>query len=98
MTTPLNGSTLGLLTEGLRVIERFFRVPLDYSDLSGEKITVFTRQTIPINRAKTIEEQEKLPISACTLFTIADLRLRSTTQCCICKAYTYSPLVQKYVG
>jgi len=53
------------------VIERFFRVPLDYSDPSGEKITVFARQTIPINKAKTSEEQEKLPISACILFTIA---------------------------
>lgn len=66
LTTPLNGSTFGLLTEGLRVIERFFRVPLDYSDPSGEKITVFARQTIPTSKARTSEEQEELPISAYT--------------------------------
>jgi len=96
-TTPLNGSSLGSLTEGLRVIERFFRVPLDYSDPSGEKITVFARQTIPINKAKTSEEQEKLPISACIVFTIASWRLRSSKQCCICKAHTCPLLSEKYV-
>jgi len=84
-------------SEGLRVIERFFRVPLDYSDPSGEKITVFARQTIPISKTKTSEEQEKLPISACTLFMIAGLRLRSNIQCCICKAHTYSLLYKRYI-
>jgi len=54
------------------VIERFFRVPLDYSNPSGEKIMVFTRQTIPISKARTSEEQEKLPIGVYPLLTTAD--------------------------
>lgn len=64
MATELNpnGQETYTIKEGLRVIERFFRVPLDYSNPSGEKIMVFTRQTIPISKARTSEEQEKLPI------------------------------------
>jgi hypothetical protein len=49
------------LTEGVKVVERFFQVPLDYSDPAGEKIIVFARQEIPLQKAKTPEEEDKLP-------------------------------------
>ncbi|KAK1217229.1 hypothetical protein PQX77_020119 [Marasmius sp. AFHP31] len=47
--------------EGLKVIERFFEVPLDHSNPSGEKIRVFARNLVPRTKAKTKEEEEKLP-------------------------------------
>jgi hypothetical protein len=57
-------------TEGLKAVERFFEVPLDYSNPSGEKIVVFARQTIPLNKAKTKEEEEKLQFGTlCTIST-----------------------------
>ncbi|KAF9444053.1 alpha/beta-hydrolase [Macrolepiota fuliginosa MF-IS2] len=49
------------LKEGLKVIDRFFEVPLDYSRPTGEKIVVFGRHIIPTTKAKTKEEEEKLP-------------------------------------
>ncbi|KAF5355197.1 hypothetical protein D9756_005673 [Leucocoprinus leucothites] len=63
MATEINKGDQETYTikEGLKVVERFFEVPLDYSNPSGEKIVVFTRQTIPTSKAKTIEDQEKLP-------------------------------------
>ncbi|KAJ3504026.1 hypothetical protein NLJ89_g8156 [Agrocybe chaxingu] len=47
--------------DGLKVIERFFTVPLDYSKPEGEKIRVFARSVIPKAKAKTAEEEAKLP-------------------------------------
>ncbi|KAJ6577609.1 alpha/beta-hydrolase [Mycena capillaripes] len=47
--------------DGIKVIERFFDLPLDYADPSGEKIRVFARNLIPKSKAKTVEEEEKLP-------------------------------------
>jgi hypothetical protein len=46
------------------VVERFFQVPLDYSNPSGEKIVIFARQSIPISKAKTKADEEKLPFGA----------------------------------
>ncbi len=48
-------------TEGVKVIERFFQVPLDYSNPTGEKIVVFARHMIPLSKAKTKEDEAKLP-------------------------------------
>ncbi|CAA7260406.1 unnamed protein product [Cyclocybe aegerita] len=50
--------------DGLKVIERFFIVPLDYSKPEGEKIRVFARSVIPKAKAKTAEEEAKLPYVA----------------------------------
>ncbi|XP_006461414.1 hypothetical protein AGABI2DRAFT_185664 [Agaricus bisporus var. bisporus H97] len=50
-----------IIKEGVKVVERFFEVPLDYSNPTGEKIVVFARQEIPIQKAKTPEDQAKLP-------------------------------------
>ncbi|KAF7376199.1 Alpha beta-hydrolase [Mycena sanguinolenta] len=58
--------------DGIKVIERFFNLPLDYANPTGEKIRVFARHLIPVKKAKTEEEEAKLPYSE--LF------------CCTCKA------------
>lgn len=50
-----------LTPDGLKVIERFFTVPLDYTKPEGEKIRVFARHIIPKAKAKTPEEEKKLP-------------------------------------
>jgi hypothetical protein len=51
-----------LVTEGVKVVERFFDVPLDYSNPnSGETIRIFARNLIPKKQAKTLEEEKKLP-------------------------------------
>ncbi|KAJ7257038.1 alpha/beta-hydrolase [Mycena rebaudengoi] len=49
------------LTGSVKVVERFFTLPLDYSNPQGEKIRIFARNLIPTQKAKTAEEQEKLP-------------------------------------
>jgi len=51
-------------TDGLKVIERFFDLPLDYSQPEGEKIRVFARNLIPKDKAKTDEDEAKLPYCA----------------------------------
>jgi len=48
----------------IKVVERFFDLPLDYSDPSGEKIRVFARNLIPKNKAKTEKEENDLPYLA----------------------------------
>ncbi|KAJ7032784.1 alpha/beta-hydrolase [Mycena alexandri] len=50
-----------LTKDGVKVVERFFDLPLDYANPTGEKIRVFARHLIPKNKAKTVEEEEKLP-------------------------------------
>jgi len=47
--------------DGIKVVERFFNLPLDYANPSGDKIRVFVRHLIPKSKAKTQEEEEKLP-------------------------------------
>ncbi|ESK97293.1 proline iminopeptidase [Moniliophthora roreri MCA 2997] len=47
--------------EGIKVVERFFEVPLDHGNPSGEKIRVFARNMIPRSKAKTKEDEDKLP-------------------------------------
>lgn len=50
-----------MTSEGVKVIERFFDLPLDYANPQGEKIRVFARNLIPKSKAKTEEEEAKLP-------------------------------------
>ncbi|KIM36748.1 hypothetical protein M413DRAFT_31379 [Hebeloma cylindrosporum] len=50
-----------IIKDGLKVIERFFNVPLDHAKPDGEKIRIFARHVIPKDKAKTLEEEEKLP-------------------------------------
>ncbi|KAJ3720130.1 alpha/beta-hydrolase [Lentinula raphanica] len=45
----------------IKVIERYFDLPLDYKQPSGEKIRVFARNLIPKNKAKTEKEEQDLP-------------------------------------
>ncbi|KAF5355453.1 hypothetical protein D9758_006293 [Tetrapyrgos nigripes] len=47
--------------EDIKVIERFFDLPLDHANPSGEKIRVFARNLIPRKKAKTQKEEEELP-------------------------------------
>ncbi|KAJ7188803.1 alpha/beta-hydrolase [Mycena filopes] len=49
------------MADGVKVVERFFHLPLNYANPTGEKIRVFARHLIPTSKAKTAEEQEKLP-------------------------------------
>lgn len=49
--------------DGIKVIERFFSVPLDYSKPEGEKITIFARNLIPLREASTPEKEANLPYS-----------------------------------
>ncbi|KAJ7503070.1 alpha/beta-hydrolase [Mycena galericulata] len=60
---PSKSETLETYTnkDGIKVVERFFTVPLDYANPEGEKIRIFARNLIPKSKAKTIEEEEKLP-------------------------------------
>ncbi|KAG6873844.1 hypothetical protein C0995_010456 [Termitomyces sp. Mi166 len=50
-----------VLTGSIKIIERFFDLPLDYSDPGGKKIRVFARNMLPLDKAKTPEEEAKLP-------------------------------------
>ncbi|KAF9047696.1 alpha/beta-hydrolase [Panaeolus papilionaceus] len=50
------------IKDGLKVVERFFNLPLDYSRPDGEKIRVFARHAIPMSKAKTQEDEAKLPV------------------------------------
>ncbi|KAJ7593824.1 alpha/beta-hydrolase [Mycena floridula] len=47
--------------ENIKVIERWFDLPLDYSNPSGEKIRVFARNMIPKDKVKTEEQESALP-------------------------------------
>ncbi|KAF5355455.1 hypothetical protein D9758_006295 [Tetrapyrgos nigripes] len=47
--------------EDIKVIERFFDLPLDHANPSGEKIRVFARNLIPRKKAKSQREEEELP-------------------------------------
>ncbi|PPQ79160.1 hypothetical protein CVT25_002788 [Psilocybe cyanescens] len=49
------------IKDGLKVIERFFLVPLDYSKPEGEKIRIFARHVIPKAKAPKPEDEAKLP-------------------------------------
>ncbi|KAH7909081.1 alpha/beta-hydrolase [Hygrophoropsis aurantiaca] len=42
----------------VRVVERFFSVPLDYSKPDGQKIRVFARSLIPLDDAKVSADQQ----------------------------------------
>lgn len=71
-TYIIKGAFLRLLSNGfhtliedgvdnIKVIDRFFRLPLDYAHPDGEKIRVFARTLIPKNKAETEEDEAKLP-------------------------------------
>jgi hypothetical protein len=47
--------------DDLKVTERFFTVPLDYANPDGAKIRVFARHIVPKAKAKTPEDEAKLP-------------------------------------
>ncbi|TFK74655.1 alpha/beta-hydrolase [Pluteus cervinus] len=49
------------IKNGIKVIERFFVVPLDYSSPEGPQIQIFARHMIPTEKAKTPEDEAKLP-------------------------------------
>lgn len=46
---------------GLKITERFFVVPLDYSKPDGHKLRIFARHVVPSKKAKTKDDEEKLP-------------------------------------
>ncbi|TFK51612.1 alpha/beta-hydrolase [Heliocybe sulcata] len=50
-----------VIKEGVKVVERFFQLPLDYAKPDGKKIQVFARHMIPKWKAKTSKEEDELP-------------------------------------
>ncbi|THV06178.1 alpha/beta-hydrolase [Dendrothele bispora CBS 962.96] len=47
--------------EDIKVIERFFDLPLDHANPEGDKIRVFARNLIPRKKAKTEKKENELP-------------------------------------
>jgi hypothetical protein len=68
-------STAPTLLDGLRVIERFFTVPLDYAKPEGDKIRIFARHIIPKDKAKTPEAEAKLPFRECLESVLNSMKL-----------------------
>lgn len=69
---PLKATTLTATGIGdIKVVDRFFNLPLDYTHPNGEKIRVFARTLIPINKAKTKEEEDRLPYCKIRLLFIS---------------------------
>ena len=50
--------------DGIKVIERFFDVPLDYAYPESNKIRVFARNMIPLKKLKSKEKECDLPYSS----------------------------------
>lgn len=60
------------ILDGIKVIERFFTVPLDYAKPDGETIRVFVRNMIPLHKAGENSEKEvDLPYSMLNLCLVA---------------------------
>ncbi|KAJ7048675.1 alpha/beta-hydrolase [Mycena amicta] len=57
MTTPESYTLAG----SVKVVERFFTLPLDYTKPSGTTLRIFARNLIPTQKARTDEEQSQLP-------------------------------------
>jgi len=75
--------------DGLKIIERFFTVPLDYSNVNGEKIRVFARHIIPKSKAKTLEDEAKLPFrKPCLVPCSSQTSLIVIYFLCVCKFCT----------
>ncbi|KAF8079011.1 alpha/beta-hydrolase [Lyophyllum atratum] len=53
--------TYVIRTGSIKVIERFFDLPLNYDDAAGQKIRVFARNLVPLDKAKTPEDEANLP-------------------------------------
>lgn len=56
------------ILDGIKVVERFFTVPLDYDEPSGDKIRVFARSLIPLSKANQDEKEKDLPYSMHAVF------------------------------
>ncbi|EJD03345.1 alpha/beta-hydrolase [Fomitiporia mediterranea MF3/22] len=50
-----------VLKDGIKVVERSFSVPLDYSNPDGEKIRVHARNMVPLKKADTPKKEAELP-------------------------------------
>ncbi|KAF9523862.1 alpha/beta-hydrolase [Crepidotus variabilis] len=61
MPGDLAGQETYFVKDGMKVIERFFVVPLNYAKPDEEKIRVFARHIIPKSKAKNAEDEKKLP-------------------------------------
>ncbi|KAI5116572.1 hypothetical protein M0805_006729 [Coniferiporia weirii] len=59
--TITNQSETYTVKDGVKVVERFFSLPLDYSNPEGEKITVFARNLILLKKADTPQKEADLP-------------------------------------
>jgi hypothetical protein len=52
------------------VVERYFDLPLNYNDEQGTKIRIFAHHMIPLEKAKTPEEEMNLPFRESSSITI----------------------------
>ena len=64
------GSWLIEGTGDLKIVERFFHLPLDYNNPDGEKIQVFAREAFLKEKATTPEDEAKLPVRECTFLSL----------------------------
>lgn len=71
------------------MIERFFSVPLDHAKPEGEKIRIFARHIIPKDKAKTPEEEEKLPFRECQSTEATSEIVDTGEQSCTCKVCSF---------
>ncbi|KAG6919040.1 hypothetical protein DXG01_009750 [Tephrocybe rancida] len=61
MGPPVELETHHHMLGSIKVIERFFDLPLDYSDPDGKTIRVFARNMVPLEKARALEEEAELP-------------------------------------
>lgn len=67
------------------MIERFFILPLDYSKPTGPTVRVFARNLIPLDKAKTKEEEEKLPYCKFLVWSGLQVILKALLEFCSCR-------------
>lgn len=53
----------------IKIIERFFELPLDYANPDGQKIQIFARNMVPLDKAKTSEQEANLPYCKLSFFS-----------------------------
>ena len=85
----------------MKIIERFFNLPLDYSNPNGEKIRVFARHVIPKSKAKTLEDEAKLPFrKPCFVPCSSSLSfiLSNRVKSCTWKAVPDSKLMMRHIN
>jgi hypothetical protein len=83
------------ISGSIKVIDRFFSVPVDYAKPDGPHIQIFVRNLIPLDEVKgsgTDAAESDLPyrMSFPILSSIACMMFPHENQYCICKVARYA--------